>query len=65
MGTLADTPDLPDQEQAIPLGNVSSSVMAKVLEYCTHHKNDPLPGPDTEQDETRRRVTEISEWDAK
>lgn len=36
----------------------------QVLEYCNHHRNDPVvPGDDT--DEMRRRATDISEWDAK
>lgn len=35
-----------------------------MLEYCNHHRNDPVvPGDDT--DEMRRRATDISEWDAK
>ncbi len=36
----------------------------KVLEYCTHHRNDPVPSND-EQEESRKRVTDISEWDQK
>ncbi|KAJ7210816.1 Skp1 family, dimerization domain-containing protein [Mycena pura] len=39
----------------------------QVLEYCEHHKGEPLPAPDTDQsqDETRKRTTDISEWDQK
>ena len=39
----------------------------QVLEYCEHHRGDPLPAADAEQnqDETRKRTTDISEWDQK
>jgi hypothetical protein len=50
----------------VPLPNVSSSVLVKVLQYCEHHKNDPLPAPDAnDQDDARRKTAEIGEWDAK
>lgn len=53
-------------DEAIPLPNVSSSVLVKVLEYCDHHQNDPLPPSDSnDADDARRKATEISEWDAK
>jgi hypothetical protein len=37
------------------------------LEYCEHHRGEPLPAPDADQnqDETRKRTTDISEWDQK
>ncbi|ORY31212.1 SconCp [Naematelia encephala] len=57
--------DLPTQEAIIPLPNVSSSVLSKVLEYCDHHKNDPLPPPDADADDSRRKTSDIGEWDAK
>ena len=40
---------------------------SQVLEYCEHHKGEPLPQPDADQsqDETRKRTTDISEWDQK
>lgn len=39
----------------------------QVLEYCEHHRGEPLPSADAEQsqDETRKRTTDISEWDQK
>lgn len=63
----ANTVDLGAQEGSlIPLPNVSSSVMVKILEYCDHHKNEPLPAPDAnDQDDARRKTAEIGEWDSK
>ncbi|OBZ69090.1 Suppressor of kinetochore protein 1 [Grifola frondosa] len=59
--------DVGESDQPIPLPNVSSSVLKKVLEYCEHHRGEPLPAADAEQsqDETRKRTTDISEWDQK
>jgi S-phase kinase-associated protein 1 len=34
------------------------------LEYCGHHRNDPAP-PADEAEESRKRTTDISEWDQK
>ena len=38
-----------------------------MLEYCEHHRGEPLPSADADQnqDETRKRTTDISEWDQK
>lgn len=44
--------------------NVSANVLKKVLEWCEHHKKDPEPLAE-DQDDTRRKTTEISDWDAK
>jgi len=55
-----------DHDQPIPLYNVSAKVLRKVLEYCEHYKGEPLPTTDAgSQDATRRRTTDISEWDQK
>ena len=40
--------------------------MVKILEYCDHHKNEPLPAPDAnDQDDARRKTADIGEWDSK
>jgi len=60
--------DIGDVDAPIPLPNVSANVLKKVLEYCDHHKADPLPSTNDVTDtaeETRRRTTDISEWDQK
>jgi hypothetical protein len=39
---------------------------SQVLEYCEHHRGEPLPTADeSNQDETRKRTTDIGEWDQK
>lgn len=57
-------PDLGDSDNPIPLPNVSSQVLKKVLEWCEHHKKDPEPVAD-DTEETRKKTTEISDWDQK
>ena len=40
--------------------------IAKVLEYCEHHRGEPLPtGDEPSGDENRKRTTDIGEWDQK
>ncbi|KAF8995307.1 Skp1 family, dimerization domain-containing protein [Cyathus striatus] len=55
-------------DQSIPLPNITSAVLKKILEYCEHHHNDPVYHFDNSYDEfsaysTRRRTSDISEWD--
>ncbi|KAG0238571.1 hypothetical protein BGW42_004333 [Actinomortierella wolfii] len=49
--------DVGDSGHAVPLPNVSGPILAKVIEYCTHHRHDaPVQnGEDSASD--------ISEWD--
>ena len=38
----------------------------QVLEYCDHHQTEPLPtGDEPSADESRKRTTDIGEWDQK
>jgi len=40
--------------------------IAQVLEYCEHHRGEPLPTTDeANADENRKRTTDIGEWDQK
>lgn len=43
---------------------VSETVLRKVLEWCTHHKNDPTPAQDDDAD-SRKKTTDIEDWDVK
>lgn len=46
-----------------PFLQVNEVVLKKVIEWCTHHKNDP---PSTgDDDDSRRKTTDIDEWDQK
>ncbi|PAV23682.1 S-phase kinase-associated 1A [Pyrrhoderma noxium] len=55
-----------NNSEEIPVSNVNASVMRKVLEWCEYHKSDPLPTSDESgAEESRKRTTDISEWDQK
>jgi len=51
-------------DQAIPIPNVNEGVLRKVIEWCEHHKSDPPPPTDDESD-SRKKSTDIEEWDQK
>lgn len=38
--------------------------MNKVIEWCTHHRADPLTTNDDDSD-SRKKTTDIDEWDQK
>ncbi|KAJ0116428.1 hypothetical protein N8I77_008228 [Diaporthe amygdali] len=50
--------------QPVPLPNVTQPVLEKIVEWCNHHRNDPLPTQDDDS-ESRKKTTEIDEWDQK
>jgi S-phase kinase-associated protein 1 len=50
--------------QAVPIPNVNESVLKKVIEWCEHHKNDP-PAPSDDDSDSRKKTTDIEEWDQK
>ncbi|TDZ18550.1 E3 ubiquitin ligase complex SCF subunit scon-3 [Colletotrichum orbiculare MAFF 240422] len=52
------------QENPIPIPNVNEAVLRKVIEWCDHHRSDPIQTNDEEND-ARKKTTEIEEWDQK
>ncbi|KAK2025795.1 Skp1 family protein [Colletotrichum zoysiae] len=52
------------QENPIPIPNVNEAVLRKVIDWCEHHRNDPVQTQDDEND-ARKKTTEIEEWDQK
>jgi S-phase kinase-associated protein 1 len=53
--------DVGETDQVIPLPNVKEKVLKKVLDWCEHHVGDPQPP--NEDDDSRKRNTEIDDWD--
>lgn len=49
-------------ENVIPLTNVSSKILEKVIQWATYHKNDPPAPKDEEFQEPR--TDDIIPWDA-
>ena len=43
---------------------MNESVLKKVIEWCEHHKADP-PSTTDEESDSRKRSTDIDEWDQK
>ncbi|MCJ1472804.1 hypothetical protein MMC13_001453 [Lambiella insularis] len=50
--------------EAIPIPNVNESVLKKVIEWCTHHRSDP-PATNDDDSDSRKKTTDIEEWDQK
>ncbi|KAF8595021.1 E3 ubiquitin ligase SCF complex, Skp subunit [Ceratobasidium sp. AG-I] len=53
--------------EPVPVPNVSSSVLQKVVEYLEYHRDEPLPVSDdvSLEDPRKRQVSDIGEWDQK
>ncbi|MCJ1400640.1 hypothetical protein MMC11_003848 [Xylographa trunciseda] len=61
---LEDMADGATTVEAIPIANVNEAVLKKVIEWCTHHRNDPPATADDDSD-SRKKTTDIEEWDQK
>lgn len=49
-------------ETVVPLPNVNSAILRKVLQWATYHKDDQVPADDDENKE--KRTDDISSWDS-
>jgi len=58
---LQHTDDGMNQEEIVPLSNVTGEILEKVIEWATHHKDDP---PAEDDENNVRRSDDISSWDA-
>ncbi|KAJ6640367.1 S-phase kinase-associated protein 1 [Pseudolycoriella hygida] len=50
------------EDAVVPLPNVNSAILRKVLQWANYHKDDPVPLEDDENKE--KRTDDISSWDA-
>jgi S-phase kinase-associated protein 1 len=39
------------EDDPVPLTNVNAEIFQQVIEWCTHHKDDPLPPGNNEDKE--------------
>ena len=51
-----------EEDEEIPIQNVNSSILRKVIQWATYHKQDPPVSDDDENQE--KRSDDISSWDA-
>jgi S-phase kinase-associated protein 1 len=51
-----------EDEEVVPLPNVNSTILKKVIQWATNHKDDPAPSEDDEHKD--KRTDDISSWDA-
>ncbi|XP_031633893.1 S-phase kinase-associated protein 1-like [Contarinia nasturtii] len=50
-----------EDDTTVPLQNVDSNILGRVLEWAKHHQNDPIPTDD--DDNKVKRTDDIPAWD--
>lgn len=51
-----------DDDEEVPLPNVNSSILKRVIQWATYHKDD-APAPADDEEGKERRTDDISQWD--
>lgn len=59
--TMLEDLGMDNEDDVIPLPNVNSAILKKVISWATYHKDDPAPPEDDENRE--KNLTDISTWD--
>ena len=59
---LEDLPDA-DDDEPVPLPNVNSQILRKVIAWCTQHRDDPPVPEDDNIDAREKRTDNIDSWD--
>ncbi len=51
-----------EEQEPVTLPNVNGAILSKIVDWCTHHKDDP-PAPEDDENK-EKRTDDISSWDA-
>lgn len=52
------------EDEVVPLPNVNSAILRKVIQFCTYHKDDPVPSSTDDDENKEKRTDDITSWDA-
>lgn len=52
------------EEEVVPLPNVNSAILRKVIQFCTYHKDDPVTSSTDDDENKEKRTDDITSWDA-
>ncbi|XP_051167915.1 S-phase kinase-associated protein 1-like isoform X2 [Leptopilina boulardi] len=52
-----------DEKEIVPLINVNSAILKKIIQWATYHKENPIPLVDDDEN-TEKGSDNISSWDA-
>ena len=58
------SPTLQDSDIPVPIMNVRGEVLERVIEWCDHHREDPVT-PEGQEPSKDNKNIDLTEWDAK